>query len=83
MVHAKTQFCASLAIAVRSMNQILEVTTMPIAYLEPKTAGGEGIETTPAVAPEPELLPAATMRLVPYATDEVEWHQLDEYPLAY
>ena len=56
---------------------------MPSAYLDPTTAGGEGIETTPAVAPEPERLPAATMRLVPYATDEVEWHQLDECPLAY
>ena len=56
---------------------------MPIAYLEPTRASGEAIETTPPVAPEPELLPAATMRLVPYATDEVEWQQLDEYPLAY
>jgi hypothetical protein len=56
---------------------------MPIAYLEPKRAGGEAIETTPAVASEPELLPAATLRLVPYATDEVEWQQLDEYPLAF
>ncbi len=56
---------------------------MPIAYLEPNPAGGEAIEKTPAVAPEPELLPAATMRLVPYATDEVEWHPLDECPLAY
>lgn len=56
---------------------------MPIAYLEPKRAGGEGVETTPAVAPEAALLPAATVRLVPYALDEVEWQQLDEYPLAY
>ena len=56
---------------------------MSIAYLEPKRSGGEAIETAPAVAPEPELLPAATMRLVPYATDEVEWQQHDEYPLAY
>ena len=56
---------------------------MPTAYLEPTSAAGDGIETTPAVAPEPELLPAATMRLVPYAIDEVEWHQLDEHPLAY
>lgn len=56
---------------------------MSIAYLEPKRSGGEVIETAPAVAPEPELLPAATMRLVPYATDEVEWQQHDEYPLAY
>jgi hypothetical protein len=65
------------------MDEIQEVTTMPIAYLDPNSAGGEGIETTPAAAPEKELLPAATMRLVPYATDEVEWQQIDEYPLAY
>ena len=56
---------------------------MPIAYLEPKRAGAEAIETTPAVAPEPELLPAATLRLVPYAIDEVEWHQVDECPAAH
>ena len=56
---------------------------MPIAYLDSPSAGGDGIETTPAVAPEPELLPAVTMRLVPYAIDEVEWQQLDEYPLSY
>jgi hypothetical protein len=55
---------------------------MPIAYLEPTSAGGEGIETTPSVAPERELLPAAAICLVPYAIDEVEWRQIDEYPLA-
>ena len=51
---------------------------MPIAYLEPTRASAEAIETTPAVAKEPEMLPAATVLLVPYATDEVEWHQVDE-----
>jgi hypothetical protein len=56
---------------------------MPIAYLEPTSAGGEALETTPAVTPESELLPAVTMRLVPYAIDEIEWQQADEYPLAY
>jgi hypothetical protein len=63
--------------------ETLEVTTMPIAYLEPQRAGGEVIETTPAVAPEAALLPAATISLVPFATDEVEWQQLDECPLTY
>ena len=65
------------------MVEILEVTTMPIAYLETQRAGGEVIEATQAVVPEPEPLPAATMCLVPYAIDEVEWRQLDECPRAY
>jgi hypothetical protein len=81
--YAQTKYCASFVPAVRSTEQSQEVIPMPTAYLEPTPAGGEGIETTPAVAPEQELLPAATIRLVPYAIDEVEWQQVDEYPLAY
>ena len=56
---------------------------MPIAHLEQKLTGGEALETTASVVAEPELLPAATVRLVPYAIDEVEWQQHDEYPVAY
>lgn len=76
--HSIRRFRASFAGDVRSTYQILEVTAMPIAYLEPTRASAEAIETTPAVATEPEMLPAATMLLVPYAIDEVEWHQVDE-----
>ena len=62
----------------------LEPTSAGGEGIEPTSAGGEGIETTPAPSHrEQEQLPAATMRLVPYATDEVEWQQVDEYPLAY
>ena len=76
--HSIRRFRASFAGDVRFTYQILEVTAMPIAYLEPTRASAEAIETTPAVAREPVMLPAATVLLVPYATDEVEWHQADE-----
>ena len=55
---------------------------MPIAHLEPTHHGPEAVETTPIVTAEPALLPAVTLRLVPYAMDEVEWYPADEYPVA-
>jgi hypothetical protein len=57
---------------------------MAIKYLETQRAGGpEVVESASDADPQPEPQPAANMRLVRYATDEVEWYVLDEYPLAY
>jgi hypothetical protein len=56
---------------------------MPATHVDPKHTGGDTREASPSMNREREPRPAARVCLVPYSTDEVQWHDLDEYPLAY
>lgn len=51
---------------------------MPVAYPKSKRGSGEEGEAMPRAMPERERLPMATVRLVRYAIDEVEWQTADD-----